>query len=216
MTITQWKWLYNITIILVFLTIGFFMGRKTIDTKTEIVTEYIKGDTITDTLYYPKPYKVVEPIDTLSIIRQCIKDGIYKELWPERVITEYVEINKADTTTIIKDWATKRFYSETLFSDDKNGTCTFDAEIQYNRMNVVGYNFIPMTKVVSETKYSVKTFSPFVGLNFITNPWDNIKNPSIQVNGGFFVKEKYGIQAIYQRGLTQKNDYVGGGFLIKF
>lgn len=216
MTITQWKWLYNITIILVFLTMGFFMGRKTIGTKTEIVTEYIKGDTITDTLYYPKPYKVVEPIDTLSIIRQCIKDGIYKELWPERVITEYVEINKADSTTIIKDWATKRFYSETLFSDDKNGTCTFDAEIQYNRMNVIGYNFIPITKVVSETKYLVNTFSPFVGLNFITNPWDNIKNPSIQVNGGFFVKEKYGIQAIYQRGLSQKNDYVGGGFLIKF
>jgi hypothetical protein len=38
----------------------------------------------------------------------------------------------------------------------------------------------------------------------------------IQINGGIFIKEKYGIQAMYQRGFVDKNDYVGGGFLFKF
>jgi hypothetical protein len=216
MTITHWKWLFNITIILVLLTTGFFIGRKTVNTKTEIVTEYIKGETITDTVYYPKPYKVVEPIDTLNLLQQCIKDGIYKELWPERVVTEYVEMEKKDTTAIIKDWATKRFYSETLFSDEKNGTCIFNAEVQYNRMNVVGYSFTPSTKVITEKKHVIKTFSPFVGVNYLTNPWNDIKNPSIQLNGGLYINEKYGLQLIYQRGFKLNNDYLGGGILIKF
>jgi hypothetical protein len=216
MTITHWKWLFNITIILVLLTTGFFIGRKTVNTKTEIVTEYIKGETITDTVYYPKPYKVVEPIDTLNLLQQCIKDGIYKELWPERVVTEYVEMEKKDSTVIIKDWATKRFYSETLFSDEKNGTCIFNAEVQYNRMNVVGYSFTPSTKVITEKKNVIKSFSPFVGVSYLTNPWNDIKNPSIQLNGGLYINEKYGLQLIYQRGFKLNNDYLGGGILIKF
>ena len=48
------------------------------------------------------------------------------------------------------------------------------------------------------------------------NPWDEIKNPMIQVNGGVFFNEKYGIQAIYQRGVKLDNDYVGAGFIYKF
>lgn len=216
MTITHWKWLFNITIILVLLTTGFFIGRKTINTKTEIITEYIKGDTIRDTLYYPRPYKVIEPIDTLGILQQCIKDGIYKELWPERVITEYIEITKSDSTEIIKDWASKRYYSETLFEDDMKGYCKVNAEIQYNRLKLIGYEYTPVVKTVTETKYTVKMFSPFVGLSFMTNPWDDVKNPMLQINGGIFFKDKIGIQIMYQRGIKLNNDYVGGGVMYKF
>ena len=100
----EWKIAFYITMVVFFLTLGFFLGRKTIkEPATKIVTEYIEGEKITDTLYYPKPYKVVVPIDTLGIIQQCIKDGIYKELWPEKVVTEYIEVDKTDTTAIIID-----------------------------------------------------------------------------------------------------------------
>ena len=213
----KWKIAFYITMAVFFLTLGFFLGRKTIkEPETKIVTEYIKGEKITDTLYYPKPYKVVVPVDTLGIIQQCVKDGIYKELWPEKVVTEYIEVNKADTTAIMQDWVTKRFYTETLFNNDKQGTCTFDAEVQYNRLKIIGYTYSPIVQTVTETKYVTKLFSPFIGVSYLINPWDEIKTTMVQLNGGFYIKEKYGIQAIYQRNFKLNNDYIGAGLIYKF
>lgn len=215
-SMNKWKLAFNIVVAIFLLILGFFLGRKTIEPKTEIVTEYIQGETITDTLFYPKPYKVYVKPDTLSIIQQCIKDGIYKELWPEKVVTEYIEVNKSDTTAIMNDWATKRYYSETLFNDEKQGSCAFNAEVQYNRLKMVDYTYTPVVKTITETKYTTKMFSPYVGLSYLENPWDEIKNPTIQLNGGVFIKETYGFQVLYQRGLKLKSDYIGGGFIYKF
>ena len=215
-SMNKWKLAFNIIIVIFLLLLGFFLGRKTIETKKEIVTEYIQGEKITDTLFYPKPYKVYVKPDTLSIIQQCIKDGIYKELWPEKVVTEYIEINKSDTTAIMNDWATKRYYSETLFNDKKQGSCAFNAEVQYNRLKMVDYTYTPVVQTITETKYATKMFSPYVGLSYLENPWDEIKNPIIQLNGGVFIKESYGLQVLYQRGLKLKSDYIGGGFIYKF
>ena len=216
MTTTQWKNLFYVICAISILTFGFFLGRKTIkEPETKIEIEYLPGETITDTCYIVKPYKVDTPIDTLGIIQQCIKDGIYKELWPTKVVTEYVEVSKEDTTAIMKDWASKRYYAETLF-ENEYGTCSFNAEVQYNRMKLIGYNYVPITQTVTETKYVTKAFSPFMGLAYLTNPWGEVRNPMVQINGGFYIKEKYGIQAIYQRGFVNKNDYVGFGFNYKF
>ena len=206
----------SLLIILGLFGVGFYLGRKTIKTDTKIVTEYIKGDTIRDTLYYPQPIKIIEPIDTLNIIKQCIKDGIYSELWPEKVITEYIEVTKQDTTKIMNDWATKRLYSETLFQNDSIGSCIVDAEVQYNRMKLIGYNYTPITKQVTETIYKTKLFSPFMGGGYLINPWEEKRNPIITLNGGVFIKEKYGLQIQYMRTLNSKNDYIGGNVLIKF
>lgn len=216
MTAKQWKILFHIFMILGILISGFFIGRSTIKVKEITTIEYIKGDTIRDTLYYPKPYKEILPIDTLSIIKQCIKDGIYQELWPEKVITEYVEITKEDTSKIMKDWAIKRLYNENLFQNDSLGSCSVEAEVQYNRMRLIGYNYVPITKEITETKYLTKTFSPFVGVGYVTNPWDDIRNPIINLNGGIFIKEKYGIQLQLMHALKSKDDYIGGSILLKF
>lgn len=217
MTEKEWKYLFQAIVILGIGLLCFYLGRKTIKEPTpKVVTEYIKGDTIRDTIETLKPYKVVEPVDTLNIIKQCIKDGIYAELWPTR--TEYKEIivTKEDTTTIMKDWATKRYYSETLFDSDTLGTCKFDSEVQYNRMRVMSYEYTPVTKVVTKTEYVTKLFSPYIGAGALYNPWDEIKNPMLQVNGGFFIKEKYGVQLQYQHAFTSKDDYIGGAILYKF
>lgn len=216
MTTNQWKFLFYTTCIIGLLILGFYFGRKTIktpDSKVEI--QYIPGETIRDTFYIVEPYKVEVPIDTLGIIQQCIKDGVYQELWPTKTITEYIEVSKKDTTDIMKDWATKRHYTETLFNNTQ-GTCVLGAEVQYNRLKIIDYTFTPIIHTVTETKYITKSFSPFIGIGYLTNLWDNIKNPMIQVNGGIFFNEKYGIQAIYQRGLKLDNDYIGGGFIYKF
>ena len=178
--------------------------------------EYIKGDTIRETIIKPIPEFVQSPIDTVDIIKQCIKDGLYKELWPERVVTEYIEVTKEDTTKIMKDWATKRIYDKTLFQNDSLGVCKIKTEIQYNRLQLLDYTFEPTIKTITNTEIIVKKFSPFVGVGYLTNPWDDIRNPIITLNGGLFINEKYGIQLQYMRTLKSKNDFVGGSFIYKF
>lgn len=217
MTVNQWKILFYIVCIFGILTLGFFLGRKTVkEPETKVEIQYLPGKPITDTCYIKEPYKVVVPVDTLGIIQQCIKDGIYQELWPTKIITEYIEVDKTDTSTIMKDWATKRFYAETLFNNTDYGSCKVNAEVQYNRMKVINYDYSPIKQTITETKYVAKSFSPFIGISYLTNPWDEVKNPIMQLNGGFYLKEKYGIQAIYQRGFKLNNDYVGAGFIYKF
>lgn len=216
MTATQWKTLFYIICIVGILVLGFFLGRKTVkEPETKVKIEYLPGEPITDTCYIEKPYKIEVPIDTLGIIQQCIKDGIYQELWPTKIVTEYIEVTREDTTAIMKDWATKRYYTETLFNNEY-GVCKFNTEVQYNRMTLIGYEYAPITQTITETKYITKSFSPFLGISYLTNPWDEIKNPMVQLNSGFYIREKYGIQAIYQHSLVLKNDYIGAGFIYKF
>jgi hypothetical protein len=203
-------------IIIALLGVGFYFGRTTVKVKTKIEVEYIKGDTIKDTLYFPKPYKIIQPIDTLSVIQQCIKDGIYQELWPEKTITKYIEITKEDTTKIMNDWASKRFYDEVLFNNDTIGMCRVKGEVQYNRLQLLGYEYEPITKNINETQYKVKLVSPFVGGGLMTNPWDKQRNPMINLTGGIFIKEKIGLQVNFTHGLSSKEDYIGGNILYKF
>ena len=210
------KFLIYIILIGIIFFSGFFFGRDSVKIKEIIKTEYIKGDTIRDTLYTPIPKYIELPIDTIDIIKACIKDGIYQELWPEKVITEYIKVSVKDTTKMLEDWATKRIYDETLFNHDTIGTCKIKMDVQYNRWNVINYKYIPVIKKINETKYHVKTFSPFIGVGYLTNNYDDIRDPLMTINGGFFIKEKYGFQLQVIHGLKSKNDYLGGSLLMKF
>ena len=216
MTEKKWKILFHIIVIIILFIGGLLLGRctKKVQEKTKI--EYIKGDTVREIIIKPVPELVQTPVDTVDIIKQCIKDGIYKDLWPERVVTKYIEVTKEDTTKIMKDWATKRIYDKTLFQIDSIGTFKLKAEVQYNRMQLLDYKYDPVYREITKTEYKVKTFSPFVGLGYLTNPWDEIRNPIITVNGGLFIKEKYGVQLQYMRTLNSKNDYIGGSLIYKF
>ena len=98
-----------------FMAVGFYIGRKTVKIpKPKTVIEYVEAEPIHDTLYKTKPIAVKAPIDTDNIIRACIEDGIYKELWPKE--KEFIAITKEDTTAIMVDWATERRYKETIFN----------------------------------------------------------------------------------------------------
>lgn len=211
-----WSIILCIVLIIGILGVGFYMGRKSINTKPKVEIKYIKGDTIKDTIYLPTPVRETIPIDTINFIKQIIADGMYKELWPERVITEYVEVTKQDSTEIINDWMTKRYYSEQIFNNDTIGNCTINAEVQYNRLRLIDYTYNPITKEVTNTHYKVKTFSPFLGGGYMVNPWDDIRDPIITVNGGIFIREKYGLQVQIMHSLKTKNDYIGGSFIYKF
>lgn len=204
--------------ILIFSVIGFYLGRKTINSgtpKTEIV--YIKGENITDSIPYPVPYEVIKPADTADIIRRCVRDGIYSELFPEKIVTEYIEITKDDTTEIIRDWGTKRLYSEQIFDIDTVGQCTINASVQYNRLTLLSYSYIPVTKVTTITNTKVKLFSPYIGAGvLVNNDISDYMNLIPTVSAGFFIKEKYGINVQYGKMLKNKNNLYGISLLYKF
>ncbi len=194
---------------------GWVGGRKTVKIpKPETIVEYIEGESIHDTLYSLKPYAVKTPADTLDIIRKCIADGVYKELWPKE--KEIIEITKDDTTAILKDWATAREYNEKLFDFDTLGKCSVNATVQYNRLKSIGYEYSPAIKEVTKTIYSVKKWSPFVEVGYSTNPWSEMPDNVGEIGTGIFYNEKYGASLRYQRGFNSKNDYIGVSGILKF
>lgn len=214
--INGWKIaVYCIVVIVIFI-LGIFTGRKTV--RTEI--EYVRGETITDTVFLPSAVEERPPVDTLGIIEQCIADGIYSDIWPERIdtllSTDTVYMpTAADTSAILADWATRRTYSDTLFNSEESGHFDYYAEVQYNRLMNFSYRHIPVTKQITEIKDGSKILSPFIGMGYSVNTIGD-KNPMLLLNAGLFVKEKYGIYIMYQRGLVLNDDYIGGGITYKF
>lgn len=213
----KWRIVFYLVVAFGIWLFGFYLGRKTIKTPApgvDIVYDTLPP--IHDSIPYPNPVAVVKPADTANIIKQCVKDGIYTELFPEKVVTQIVEVTKDDTTAIMKDWATKRYYSEKVFDIDTVGKMTIDAEVQYNRLKMVGYDYRPVQKTVTETRYVVKAFRPYAGVGGAINPWDAEKDPMGKVTAGFFIKEKIGLQADYQHSFKSKKDYVGATILFSF
>ena len=196
---------------LLLIAVGFFAGRKTIKQPAPVeVIKYIKGETITEVKEKPVPYLVTRPADTLDIIKKCIEDGIYKELFPKETV--YIDT----TAAIVKDWATIREYNEKIFDSDTVGLLKVNAKVQYNRLSSLGYEFKPIVKNVDHTVYTVKKVSPFVGTGMIINPNKETFDALYEVNGGLFFNDKYGFQLKYQRGLRSDNNYFGGSVLFKF
>lgn len=210
--------IYVVVAIITFGIIGFYLGRKTVTVgkpHTEIV--YVTGEKITDSIPYPVPYEVVKPTDTADVIRQCVKDGIYTELFPEKIVTEYIEVTKEDTTEIIRDWGTKRFYSEKIFDIDTVGSCTVNASVQYNRLSLISYDYRPITKQTTINEYRVKAFSPYIGFGLVVcDDFSDIENYIPTLNGGFFVKEKYGINILYGKSVKNGGNFYGTSLLYKF
>lgn len=214
---TKWMVIAAIAVVILTWFAGFFIGRKTVkDPKPTIVTEYIKGDDVHDTIVRPEPYSVVMPFDTADVIKQCVRDGIYAELFPVRIITKYVEVTRDDTTTIMRDWAAKRTYKETLFESDTVGSCDVTVEVQYNRVRGIGYNYKPIYKTVTITRYDVKAFSPFLGIGLSGGPYSTSMDLGGNIMAGSFFKEKVGAYVQYTRMMGSKRDIFSLGALYKF
>ena len=82
---------------LIILWIGFVWGRSTI--KNNIIVEYVKGETIRDSIPYPVPVESEDPLDPeLPLIRDTIQI-------PGETI---VITQKVDTSRIIAEFITKK------------------------------------------------------------------------------------------------------------
>ena len=188
--------------------LGFYLGRKKdpdVITKTEI--KYVELPPIHDSIPVPKPYKVIEPVDSMNIIMQAKMSGLLAELFPVEKDTVYV--TKADTSAVLKDWATERKYKETLFDSDTLGRFAFDATVKYNRLANFEYTFVPIQKQTETTVRTTRKFLPYVGAGLDTSG-------SILGQGGMFFHQDAGFALQYRYDTQAKKNSVGALFLYMF
>lgn len=198
-----------VAFILLLFAAGFFTGRKVVGKPGEPITVYIPGDTVYVDKTELVPVYIKTPPDTANIIAACVRDGKFSELFPHLVKDSIIYITKDDTSAVIADWATERFYEETLFDIDTVGTATVRAKTQYNRLAWMDATFVPVIKQVTTPTILTKKFSPFVGAGISTMP-------EVMVGGGVFFEDKYGVSAMYQYNWDVKRHAVGLMTMYKF
>lgn len=165
---------------------GIYVGKKTVPVKEITTVEYVKGETLYDTIVKTNIKYVVRPIDTASIIRQCVDDGIFTELFPEKYNTDTLILYKEDTTKIMADWASKREYKQQLFDNDTVGKMTIATYTQYNRLGDISYIFEPINKKETTTVLIERNILPYIGVGLSTLP-------SYDAEIGLFYKRSFGV-----------------------
>lgn len=181
-------------ILLVGCAISFFIGRSTIDTKTK--TEYVKGETIKDTVYIPAPYSE----------KKADKDNlipIYKKDREDKETTELDTAKSKDVT--IHDWNLERKYSDQVFNNE-NGKLLYDITVQNNKLSKFNYTFTPIQKVTTTIKE--KIFQPYVSAGYSTLD-------IASVGGGFFY-HNLGIEYQFQRDFKYNDTGHSLGLKYKF
>ena len=187
---------------------GFYIGRKRDpEVITKEIVKYVELPPIHDSIPKPVPYKVIEPVDSMNIIMEAKMSGLLTELFP--VEKDTVFITKTDTAAVLKDWATERLYSETLFDSDTLGKFSFDAAVKYNRLASFDYTFIPVQKQTQTTIKTTRMFLPYLGAGMSLNG-------SIMAQGGMFFHQDAGFAVQYQYDPKLKQNSVGGMFLWMF
>lgn len=201
--INWWKLISGILIAILLFILGFFTYKWT--HKSEIVTkiEYIKGDSITDSIKILTPVKEYHPIDTLNVILEVLKSGKFSGLFPE-VKKDTILVEKEDTSRILLDWSTLRFYSDTLINNDTLGVFKLDTKIQYNRLSNLNWTYTPIQKVVTTERKLKHTYIPYFGAGIITTP-------SVVAQAGLFI-DNWGFACQYQ--YDWKMNSHNGGILV--
>ena len=142
-------WIY-LVVFLIAGFIGLLIGRSN---TTESI-KYVKGKTVTDTIYKEKIIMVKSEIPKIPIL-PTKTDTIFKDGKP---VFEYL---KVDTAMIIANYIEKHTYKTVAF-DDNNGKLTLMPVVQYNELQSYGYEFTPITKVVTK----LRTITPFVTASY--------------------------------------------------
>jgi len=188
---------------------GFYVGKqREPDVIIKEKVKYVELPPVRDSIKVPTPYYVNRPVDSVNVLLALIESGKYAELFPEKV-RDSIYVTPADSAAVIRDWATERMYAETLFDADTLGKFTFDASVQYNRLQRFDYTFVPVQKQTETTIKTTRKFLPYVGVGLDTGS-------SLIGQGGMFFKQDMGFAIQYRRDIKQKENAVGAMFLYMF
>lgn len=207
MTEKSKKILWIIVGVLIVAAIGFFAGRSTIKPRIITKTIYEKGEPIIIKKDSLVPVYIKKPVDTTNVILAAIESGNFTDLFPVRDSLIYV--SKEDTSAVLLDWASERFYEEKLFDIDTVGTEIVKFKVQYNRLAEIEGIFTPVVKIIENTEIQTKKFAPFVGVGITTMP-------EATVNVGAFMDDKYGAAVRYEYNWDIKKHALGLEVLYKF
>ena len=142
-------------IVIVAFVVGFFLGRKTIDVEEKI--EYVKGETIRDTIVINEPTFVEIPSKPKYIYK-------YDTIVVDNI--QYIS-EKVDTSAIIQDYILMRTYEFNVFNNDALGKFDVKQQIGYNKLLSFNYTFTPVTKQV--TQFREPVFAPFITMGYSSN-----------------------------------------------
>jgi hypothetical protein len=136
--------LYGLLLLLAGCAFGFFTGRRSAPQPAAV--EYRHEPALTGAVEPLRPVKVELPVIPLLPVRT---DTVY--------IDRVMHISRqVDTAAIIADYELRRSYVAPLF-DSQYGKLTLSLSTQYNRLDALSYEFVPVTKTV----YLEKTWQPF-------------------------------------------------------
>lgn len=157
----------KIAIVIVAFIVGFFLGRKTVDVEEKVT--FVKGEAIHDTIVISQPTFVEIPAKP---------EYIYKY---DTIVVDNIQYisEKVDTSAIIQDYILMRTYDFNLFNSPTLGKFDVKQQIGYNKLLSFDYNFMPITKQV--TQYREPVFTPFITMGYSTNQ-------SVLLGGGFYYK----------------------------
>ena len=157
----------KISIVAIVFVAGFLLGRKTINVKEKI--EYVKGETIRDTVFINEPTFVEIPAKP---------EYIYKY---DTIVVDNIQYisEKIDTSAIIQDYILTRTYEFNVFNSDTLGKLDVKQKIGYNKLLSFDYTFTPITKQI--THFREPVFTPFITGGYSTNN-------SFLLGGGLYYK----------------------------
>ena len=143
----------------------FFVGRAR--TEKVVTTEYVRGETVRDTVRVPYPVREEVPVYYSLPVRY---DTVY--------IDNFIYVRETvDTLAIIAEYIVERTYEIDMF-DNENGKMTIWPVLQYNRLKVaVPFEFTPLQRV--DRSLVVRTWVPFVASSYSTFG-------TVGVGGGIF------------------------------
>lgn len=119
--------------------------------------EYVKGETVTNTVYVDKPYAVEIPAKPIL----PMKPDTIRIPGKLQYIASIV-----DTAAIIANYIKRNKYNPILFDNNTQGKLQLDLAVQYNKLDSLGYTFTPMEKQTTIIKQ--KVFTPFVSTSYNT------------------------------------------------
>lgn len=185
---------------IVCLVIGFFIGRSTIKTETEI--KYIPGKTISGSVSNNQFESVKEEIPNKPLLPTKIIEIQYKDTGRIKTITETKYMYQVvDTAAIIEDYIKKRTYAITAFDNTEQGKLLLYPVVQYNKLTGIDYLFTPMQKQTNT--YLQKNWQPFISASYSTLNY-------VGIGGGVFY-HNLGFEYQFQKSLgSQGNGHLFG------
>lgn len=197
-----------IIIVLLLVPIAFYIGRLSIN--TDPVIEYVKGETIRDTVEIEKliPNKEETPQNpSLPIKKNTIIE--YRDISVDgktKTVIDTFSISSVDTFAIIDNYIKKIYYNPVLFDDKEKGYLALDLSVQYNELKNLSYVFTPVHQY--QTIIKKRVFIPFASGTYSTLNY-------VGLGGGVFYHD-LGFEYQYQIGYNGLSNGHSFGLKYKF